>query len=119
MKLSEVRGERVFDLIADIIEPVAAIVSSDEFKAITKRQEAPEGMTGREFMVDRIRRSLPSLIRTQKDNVVAVLAAIDGKTPQEYMDGMTLVSLYADVTELLGDEVFQDFFVSVSQETES
>lgn len=117
MKLSEVRGERVFDVVADIIDPLAAIATCPEAKEMLSGMDCPEGADPREWRMGRIRQTLPKLIREQKANVVAILASIGGVKPEDYMRDMTLGSLMADIIELLNDEAFSDFFTSLNSPT--
>lgn len=113
MRLSDVKGERVFDVIADIMEPVIDIAMSDDARELMRPEPCPEGMDPRKFMADRIRTCAPRLIRSQKGNIVKVLAAIGGVSEDEYMADMTLMKLVSDVSELIGDETFTDFFSSL------
>ena len=50
MRLSDIQGERVFDVIADIIDPIANIAEDNAASALFKREKLPEGMTAKEFM---------------------------------------------------------------------
>lgn len=117
MKLSDVKGERVFDVIADIIDPVAAIATSDEFRELMEPRKAPKGVDDRTYALQRIRRLMPKLIRSHKASFAAIMASINDTTPEEYMEGLTLQSLYKDVTDLLTDDTFTDFFTSVAPST--
>lgn len=118
MRLSDVKGERVFDVVADIITPLIDIATSAEVKELLHPMPCPDGMDPREFMLGRIRQTAPSVLRNHKHDVVSVLAPIAGVTPEEYMEDMTFPSLLADVTELLQDEVFTDFLASLNNGTE-
>lgn len=106
MKLSEVKGERVLDVIADIVEPVVSIATSAEFKAMFGGGEGDQN--------ERIVKAIPSLIRSHKDEAITILAAIGGVTREQYLAEMTFPSLIADVSELLTDDVFTDFLSSAS-----
>lgn len=112
MKLSEVKGERVFDVIASLIDPVANIATSDEFREVTKPKKCPDGVEPSEFMAGRIKECVPSFIRSHKDDVVAILSTIAGIDPEDYEKDMTIMSLWSDVMELLGDEDFVAFLSS-------
>lgn len=118
MKLSEIKGERVFDVIADLVDPVAAIATSDEVKELRTRRECPDGVDPRDYMAARIRRVLPKLIREHKADAIKVLATIEGVTPDEYAESLTLPKLISDATELVSDEVFMDFLASAAPVTE-
>lgn len=114
MRLSEVRGERVFDVIADIIDPVAEIATSKEMEKLLERRTTPKGVDPRTYALQRVRRVVPKLIREHKGAFVAVMSAIGGVTPEQYLDGLTMASLLADVSDLLTDDAFTDFFTSLA-----
>lgn len=115
MRLSDVRGERTLDVIADIIGPVANIAGDEDMRELFSRKPCPEGMTPTEFMLGRVSENLPSVLRSHKSDIIGVLAAIGGTTPEEYADGMDMVTLLRDVLELVNDKVFVDFLASLQQ----
>lgn len=109
MKLSDVRGERTLDVIADIIPPVARIAKDDVASAIFRPEAVPEGMEPAQFFASRVEKSAPALLKGHRDDVVAILAAIEGTSPEEYMSKMNLASLLKDVMELMTDYEFLGF----------
>ena len=110
MRLSDVRGDRCLEVVADLIEPVANIAEDETAAALFRRERCPEGMTAAQFALSRAKASLPTLLKGHKGDVVAILSAIKGVSAEEYAEGMTLASLMVDVTELLTDEEFAGFF---------
>ena len=105
MKLSEIRGERVFDVIADIIEPACNIASDKDAAALFDRTEKrPEDVTPAEFALGKVKRSMPKLMRSHKDDLVAIMAAIDGCSQDEYRDNLTMAKLIQGFYEILTDE---------------
>lgn len=114
MKLSEVKGERVFDVMADLIEPLCKIATDKQVKALFKQRTCPKGMDPRDFMLKRIQQAGPKIIKAHKDDVIDVLCIIGGFDRAEYVEGMTLMSLWADVMELFGDEDFISFLASAN-----
>lgn len=118
MRLSDIKGERVFDVIADLVDPVAAIATSDEVKELRTKRECPDGVDPRDYMAARIKRVLPKLIREHKGDAIKVLATIEGVTTEEYAESLTIPKLIADATDLVSDEVFLDFLASAAQGTE-
>lgn len=113
MKLSDVRGERTLEVVADLIGPVASIATDEEVMALFVPKTTPEGITPNQYFAQRMAKAVPQLVRGHKDDIVSILATIGGKTPEEYKSGMTLPSLMKDVTELLTDDGFADFFQSL------
>jgi hypothetical protein len=114
MKLSEVKGERVFDVMADLIEPLCSIATDKQVKALFKRRSCPKGMDPRDFMLRRIQQAGPKIIKAHKDDVIDVLCVIGGLDRSEYVKDMTLMSLWGDVMELLSDEDFVSFLASAN-----
>ena len=112
MRLSEVKGERVFDVIADCIEPIANIAADPEASRMFKREKLPEGREVNEFVMERARLSVPPLLRNHKADVITILSTIAGVTYEEYASSLTLGSLINDVLQLLTDEAFTGLFIS-------
>ena len=112
MKLSDVKGERVLDVIADVIDPVANIAQDKDVAAMFKREAVPEGMEAREFFAARMRASMPALLKGHKSDIIAILAAIEGVAPEQYAASLNLAKLFTDVAELLTDDAFLNFLSS-------
>lgn len=110
MKLSEIKGERTIDVLADITAPIISIASDEQAAKLFKREKCPEDMEPTAFMLVRIREALPPLLKSHKDDLIAILAALDGVEPSEYAENMTLASLVGDVFGIMADEELQAFF---------
>lgn len=112
MRLSDIQGERVFDVIADIIDPIANIAEDEQASAMFRRERLPEGMTAKEFLIQRARKSLPALFKGHKGDIIAILAAIGGVSEEQYKRELNPIKLMQDATELLTDEAFGVLFLS-------
>lgn len=110
MKLSEIKGERTIDVLADITAPIIAIASDEQASRIFRREKCPEGMEPSAFMLQRIREALPPLLKDHKAEIIAIMAALEGVTPEEYAESMTLASLVSSLFEMLTDEELLAFF---------
>ena len=119
MKLSDIRGDRVFDVIADIIDPIANIAEDKKASAMFRREKLPEGMTAKRFMMQRARKALPVLLKDHKGDIIAILAAIEGVSADAYKDALNLVKLSQDTVELLTDDAFIELFLSAQSENSS
>lgn len=117
MRLSDVKGERVFDAIADIIKPIANIAQDESAAALFKREKVPDGMTAKAFLTARLKKVVPALLKEHKEDLIAILAAIEGETAEEYAGTLTLAKLISDVTELLTDDAFKELFTSAQSGT--
>ena len=119
MRLSDIKGDRTLEVIAEIIDPVANITEDEEASALFKREKLPEGMTAKKFLIKRIRKSMPVLLKGHKADIIAILSAIEGVSAEEYAGALNLVKLVKDCTDLLTDEVFMELFISAQSENNS
>ena len=111
MKLSEIKGERVLDVIAELVVPVANIAMDEQAAKLFKREALPEGKTAKEFFAERFKLGVPPLIKNHKADLVSILATLKGETAEEYLENMTLISLTKDFTDLITDDAFLELFL--------
>lgn len=111
MKLSDVKGERTLDVIADIIDPVANIAESDAVKALLKKEKLPKGEKRISAVLHRIRENVPALLRNHKRDIISILSTIAGQSYGEYAENMSIASLARDLNELISDEPFVELFM--------
>lgn len=112
MKLSDIKGDRVLDVIADIIDPIANMVQDKDIAAMFKREAVPDGMEARDFFAKRMRKGLPVLLKSHKADIIAIMAAIEGVTPEQYAASLDFPKLFTDVMELVTDDAFLNFLSS-------
>lgn len=119
MRLSNIKGDRTLEVIAEIIDPIANIAEDKEASAMFRREKLPEGMTAKKFLMKRVRKSLPVLLKGHKADIIAILSAIEGVSQEEYAGALNLVKLVKDCTDLLTDEAFMQLFISAQSENKS
>lgn len=112
MKLSDIKGDRVLDVIADTIDPIANMVQDKDVAAMFKREAVPDGTEARDFFAKRMRKGLPVLLKSHKADIIAIMAAIEGVTPEQYAASLDFPKLFTDVVELVTDDAFLDFLSS-------
>lgn len=112
MKLSNIKGYRVLDVIADIIDPIANMVQDKDVAAMFKREAVPDGMEARDFFAERMCKGLPVLLKSHKADIIAIMAAIEGVTPEQYAASLDFPKLFTDVMELVTDDAFLNFLSS-------
>ena len=112
MKLSDIKGDRVLDVIADIIDPIANMVQDRDVAAMFERKAVPEGMDARDFFAKRMCKGLPVLLKGHKADIIAIMAAIEGVTPGQYAASLDFPKLFTDVMDLVTDDAFLDFLSS-------
>ena len=112
MRLSDIKGDRVLDVVADLISPISRIARDEAVRSLMKPEAVPEGGDARQMAAERLTEALPAIIKAHKTDVVAILATVNGVSPGEYAEGMTLASLLSDAAELVTDEAFAGFLAS-------
>lgn len=110
MKLSDIKGDRVLDVVADLIDPIASIAQDVEATELFRVAKVPDGMTAGEFTIARIKRSLPALLKKHKGEIIYIMATINGVDESEYAEGLTIVSLMKDVNDMVSDPAFVQLF---------
>ena len=119
MRLSDIKGDRTLEVIAEIIDPIANIAEDEEATYMFKREKLPDGMTAKKFLMKRVRKSLPVMLKGHKADIIAILSAIEGVSAEEYAGTLNLVKLVKDCTDLLTDEAFMELFISAQSENKS
>lgn len=119
MKLSEIKGERVFDVIAEIIDPICRIAQSDAAKELMEKKMLPQGMTPTQAAAKRLSKCAPVLLKEHKQDMICILAAMEGISYSEYVERLNIATLLFDVKELIEDEALIELFTSAQSENSS
>lgn len=106
MKLSEYKGEKALDMLADLIEPAAAIMADKEISNAVKAN------------LPKIK-IVKTAIKNHKPEVIEIMAILDGADPKEYAEKVTLFTLPAKLLEILNDPDVMSLFTSQGQKTET
>lgn len=112
MKLSEIKGERCFDIIGELIEPLINIAASDEVKAIFQKTEKDDNMSIVELFLSRLKENLPALIKSHKKEFIKICAIMEETTSEEYVKALTIPKLIIDVYNIVNDKEFRELFIS-------
>ena len=113
MKLSDIKGERAIEVIADLIEPIANIATdkecSDLFSVKPVKGEE-KNVTAKKHLVKKV----PSLLKTHKHDVIKIIATLDGKS----VDDMNVFSITAALIGFVQDEALIELFTSAARGVE-
>lgn len=112
MKLSDIKGERCLDVVADLIEPIASMAKDEDVVALFKPTKVPDDETPHEFFADRMRAGLPKLLRNHRSEIIQILASLEGVTPAVYKKTLTMPKLISDTFEVLTDSSIAAFLSS-------
>jgi hypothetical protein len=102
MKLSEIKGDRALDVLADIMEPLARILTDEE---ITKTANGEPKLL-----------FAKKILKGHKKEVIEILAILDGEKPETYE--VNLLTLPVKLVEILNDPEIGNLFTLQGQKTE-
>lgn len=119
MKLSDVKGDRMFDVMADAIVFATKLAADKNAKEFFTRKPCPQGLTPTQFVVQRVAQHVPALLRDHKEDFIDLLSSIKGVSRDEYCETLNLAVLTADVVDLFNDDAFKDLFTSPQSGTGS
>lgn len=81
MRLSDYKGDSIIDLIGDIVEPISALLKDEDIRNAFTKGENGE------------RRDITEVVKIackgHKNDVLQILAAINGQTVEEYQPTFT------------------------------
>ncbi len=117
MKLSDIKGERVFDVIADLIEPVTTIAEDEKVAGLFKG-ERKKGESNKAYTLRNVKAKMPYLLKAHKAQLMQIFAALDGVTVAEYTERTNLFTLMRDILEMLNDEALMELFTSAASTAE-
>lgn len=99
MKISEIKGERALDLLADMLEPFTEILADESLKDLV--------MHGTKIDV------IKKVLKDHKKSVITILALTEDEDPETYEPTITEVPV--KIMQILNDPVFRPFFTSQGQ----
>ena len=105
MRLSDFKGEEAIDVLADIIEPLTAILTDKEIFELSQKKVPTLAY-------------VKPMLKNHKPEVIQILARLDDKTEEEYKAGLNLITLPKQVLELINDPEVQNLFHSQEQSQE-
>ena len=119
-QISEIKGEKSFDVLAGIIEPVANIAADEKTASLFVARQIPDGMSLQEYVLQRVKEAVPQLMKCHKKDLITILALLSDMSVKEYKAQMTPDGLMLDMSKLISDPIFNAFFtMSQSRETPS
>jgi hypothetical protein len=94
MKLSDIKGEKALDVLADLLEPAAEIMGDKEVEAA--------------YNSGQVLKAVKVAIKNHKKAVLNVLAITEGEDPETYQPNV--FSLPAKLLEILNDPEIMGLF---------
>ena len=102
MKLADIKDDKAFEVLANILTPIGILAKDDEFNAARKKS-----------MMDAVQYAL----RNHPDELKAILAYLDLQDPDTYE--VTLLTLPKKIIELVNDPEVLALFPSQGQQMDT
>ena len=102
MKLSDFKGEKAIEVFADLLEPIADILSDNEIVTLVQSDDFKQ--------IDVIKK----ILKGHPESVIQILAILEEKDPKTYEPN--IVSLPKKLIEIFNDEALKDLFTSQSRD---
>lgn len=100
MKLSEIKGEKALDAMADLLEPLSLIFADPEIQRSVKNEEP------KLILVKKI-------LKAHKKEAIQIMAILDGETPETYE--ISLLKIPMKLLEITNDPEVQSLFTYQGQ----
>lgn len=100
MKLSDFENEKALDVLADIMEPAAKILSDEKVRELYNNGKP------KLFLVQYV-------LKNHKEEVVMILATLNDEKPEEFR--FNLLSLTRDLLDVVNDKELEAVFISQGQ----
>ena len=94
-KLSEIKGEESLDVLAEILVPITEIANDEEVRAGIDTNVA---------------KCLAIALKKHKQEVLEIMAVIDGKTVEEMLEEIDLLTLPGFMVDVLNEPAVQVLF---------
>lgn len=100
MKLSDIKGPEALELLADLIEPAAAIMADPEAKV--QFEKSPF-------------KFVKFAIKQHRDEVMEILAILSGESVEEFSANVNILTVPKLLLDLINDEELMELFGSQGQ----
>lgn len=95
MRLSDIKGEAALDVFVNIIDPASEILTDDDLRRLVMSNATKMEL-------------VKTAIKNHKKAVLEILAALEGKTPEEYE--VNVLTLPAKLIEIFNDPELVSLF---------
>lgn len=96
MKLSEIKGEKSIDVLADLIEPASTIFSDEKVQKLFSEEATNKSAI------------IKYLLKNYKKEIIEIVAILNGETPEKC--NINVFTLPKLILEILSDEELLSFF---------
>lgn len=117
MKFSQLTTDKALDVLCEIAPYIANIATDEELMAVIGKAIKSDGMTRAGVLLlgaEKLTKMIPVLLKTHRDDVYGVVAAVNGKTVEE-IRAQNVIKTTAQIVEVVKDKELLDFFKSCAE----
>ena len=117
MKFSQLTTDKALDVLCEITPYIANIATDDELMAVIGKAVKRERMTRAGVLLlgaEQLTKMVPVLLKTHRDDVYGVVAAVNGKTVDEIRE-QNFIKTTAQIVEVIKYKELLDFFKSCAE----
>jgi len=114
MKLSEIRGERAIEVIADLIEPIAIIAEDPAMKDLFSAKPQ-KGKTARQAAAAHLVKKVPALLKAHKAETAQIVSIIN----QIPIEDLNVFSITKGIIDIMTDAEVMSLFTSAARNVEN
>lgn len=111
-QLSEIKGEGTLSAFAEIVDPLFNMAEDPETLEMYRQEFRPENVSRRSYTA----RQAYKILASHEDDFCKVMAICYGTTAAEYRRRLTYTQALADFSELITDDVWQNFFYQAAHD---
>lgn len=110
MKLSELKGERAVEVIADLIAPIVNL-SQDWSNMKVSADYRKENESDDEVAIRAFKDKIPGILKSHKEDILTILCTLNEKNKDE----LSVVDIINGAMDLTNDKDFMSLFLSVAR----
>lgn len=116
MRISELSTDTGLDVLCEITPYLGAIITDEalvsELRNRIKLNKEASVAEVYAAGLDKITKLLPIILKTHRDDVYGIVAAVNGKTATEVAE-QSMLKTASEIRDIIKDKEFRDFFKSL------
>lgn len=95
MRLSDIKGENAIDVLAELMDPIVEIFSDPDVKKSYEENKI---------------KAIKTALKGHRKAVIHMMAVLNMKTDEEYLENLNMATLPKDIFDLLNDPELESLF---------
>lgn len=108
--LGNIKGDKCFDFLADIMGPMFRLSENPDMVAfVESRKNKPKEMSDKDFGMKLMKEHFPALLKSGKGELSEIMAAFNGVSKEDYLEELVPQKMFGDFMALVNDPIFKSF----------